>query len=67
MNSKFDFFKLKSNLIKGIKESFENIYEKYDNIYCYSLIVSSDLSCIGVAANTVEYLKDNIDDEDDVL
>lgn len=67
MNCNFDFINFKSNLILGIKESFKTIQEKNKNVYSYSLTVSSDLSCIGIAANTVEYLEDNIDDEDDEM
>lgn len=67
MNCNFEFNNFKNNLILGIKESFKTIQEKNENVYSYSLIVSSDLSYIGVAANTVEYLEDNIDDEDDEM
>lgn len=65
MEFKFDFTKLKSNLVLGIKDSFKDIEEENENIYCYSLIIHSDISCIGAAANTVEYFEDNIDEEDE--
>lgn len=65
MEFKFDFDKLKNNLILGIKDSFKDIQEENKNIYCYSLIIDSDISCIGIAANTVEYFEDNIDEEDE--
>lgn len=65
MEIKFDFDKLKSNLISGIKKSFKSIQQKNEDIYCYSLVVDSDLLCIGAAANTLEYLEDNIEDENE--
>lgn len=65
MDFKFDFDELKNNLILGIKESFRNIKEESEDIYCYSLIINSEISCIGTAANTVEYFEDNIDEKDE--
>ena len=67
MDFKFDIIKFKKNIILGIKKSFESIKEDNDHIYCYSLVVSSELSCIGAAANTIDYLKENIDDEDETI
>ena len=66
MDFKFDFDKIKSNVVLGIKKSFKNIEEENNDIYCY-LVVSSDLSYIGAAANTIDYLKENIDDEDETI
>lgn len=67
MDFKFNFINFKSKLILGIKKSFKTIQEENENVYSYSLIINSDLSSIGVAANTVEYLEDNIDDEDNEM
>ena len=61
------FIKFKKNIILGIKKSFESIKEDNDHIYCYSLVVSSELSCIGAAANTIDYLNENIDEEDEIM
>ena len=61
----FDFNVLKKNLILGIRESFSYILNENNEVYCYCLTVSSDLSSIGASAKTIVFWNDSIEEDDE--
>ena len=53
-----DFIKLKSSIYESINIAFEEIINKYSDVYSFTLDISDCLCSLGIIANTESYLKE---------
>ena len=57
----FDYEKLKEDLVSAMEKILRKWSEENDDIYILSLDLSRDMESVGVWANTVEYLEEQVD------
>ncbi len=61
----FDYKEFENSIVIQMEKTLDKLLKEYDDIYIFSLSLSNDMNGIGVIANTLHYLEEQAEPDDE--